>query len=89
MGQLIEIQIFNLSLLMMLSEYARADRLLARLLFGLDAGEADLVASLSPHRILTIACHIDECLFRPRSEFQRLLSIPSPLAGVISKALRP
>jgi hypothetical protein len=89
MGQLTEVQIFNLSLLTMLSEYVRKDRILACALFGLDAAEADLVASLNTHRILSISCHTDECLFKPRNDFHRLLSIPPQLAGVISKALRP
>jgi hypothetical protein len=87
--KLTELQTFNLNLLLMLAEYARKDRIVASCLFGLSAEESALLATLTSRRIMTLASHIDECLFRPRSEFVRLLSLPPPLTGIMSMALRP
>ncbi|MDR1661725.1 MAG: flagellar transcriptional regulator FlhD [Azoarcus sp.] len=87
--ELTEIQTFNLNLLLMLAEYARKDRLSASCLFGLSAEETTLVAALTSSHILTLASHIDECLFRPRNEFAHLISQSPQLVSVMSMALRP
>ncbi|MCL2590903.1 MAG: flagellar transcriptional regulator FlhD [Betaproteobacteria bacterium] len=81
--ELSEIQTANLNLLLLVSEHARTDRAITCCLFGIDIRQAEFFAQLTFNRILTLVCHIDECLFRPRVDITQLFTCPPQLAGTI------
>lgn len=92
MGQLelSHVQIANLNMLILLAECVKRDTAIACSRFGLDADQAEFLASLAFQDILTLVAHLgDECLFPPRIDLIQVLSWPPQLASAMLLAHPP
>jgi len=82
--ELSQVQIANLNMLILVAECAKQDSATACSRFGLDAEQAEYVASLTYQDMLTLVAHLgDECLFLPRSNLVQVLAWPPQLAGAL------
>jgi hypothetical protein len=82
--ELSQVQIANLNMLTLIAECARGDSAGACSQFGLNAEQAEFVASLALQDLLMLVAHLgDECLFPPRSDLIQILAWPPQLAGAL------
>jgi hypothetical protein len=86
--ELSHVQIANLNMLALLSEYAARDQAAACSRFGLDLKQAEFLSTLSYTQILNLAVHLDECLFLPRHNLIQILSWPPEMATAMLMAHR-
>ncbi len=93
--ELSQVQIANLNMLILIAECAKHDNATACSRFGLDADQAEFLASLALQDILSLVTHLgDECLFPPRADLVQVLAWPPQLAGALlmvhpAQAARP
>lgn len=82
-----DVQYINLNALTAIKIGILQDRVATCCRFGLNAAQADLVASLSVDQIWAIVANVGPAtLFPPRQDLLRLLQTPLPLAGPLAAA---
>jgi hypothetical protein len=78
--ELSEVQLANLNMLVMIRDFIKRDALAACCCFGLSQDLVQFVTALSSPQLFSIVVNIgNECLFLPRQDLVRLLSLPLPL----------
>ena len=83
--QLSDVQYINLSLLTAIKISTLHDKVGACCKFGLDAAQAEYLASLSADQIWAIVANVGPAsLFPPRHDLLKLLQTPLPLAGPLA-----
>ena len=82
--ELSQVQVANLNMLILIAECVKRDSSIACSRFGLDADQAEYLATLAFQEILTLVAHLgDECLFPPRTDLIQVLAWPPQLAGAM------
>lgn len=88
--ELSHVQIANLNMLLLIAECVKRDHAIACSRFGLDADQAEFLATLAYQDILVLVTHLgDECLFPPRTDLIQILSWPPQLANAMLLAHPP
>jgi hypothetical protein len=92
-AQLSDVQLMNLTLLLTIRDSVVEDTPTGCCRFGLDALQAERIATLGIHQILAIVANVgDSSLFRVRADLLALLESPLPLMrtlAAVSAALDP
>lgn len=88
--QFSDVQITNLTMLIMIRDGIKRDPVSACCQYGLHAEQASFIGDLSIDQILVVVANIgQECLFPPRRDLVSLLVLPLPLAGPIASVHPP
>lgn len=84
LDDLSDVQMANLCLLMTMRDSVLKDVVEACCQFGIDEDLAQFVTALSHAQIFSIIANLgNECLFLPRPNLTRLLSLPLPLLAPV------
>lgn len=88
--QFSEVQLLNLSYLTAMQACSHKDPVAASCKYGLSAEQAQQVAELDREKILDLVANFGhECLFTPRDDLLRLLTLPPSLVATFSSVSAP